>query len=87
MKYLVELQTKIDVEKKKIKEIVLLFQAFPPLLQKKKKWNMEKSKITYKTKDFPCALCILAVSEVHAALQMPHKHKDTIKMENLKKFI
>lgn len=48
---------------------------------------MAKSKITYKTKGFPCALCILAALEVQAALQTHHIHKDTIEKENLKKFV
>lgn len=47
---------------------------------------MAKSKITYKTKGSPCAFCILGVLGVQTALQTHQKHKDAIKMENLKKF-
>lgn len=45
---------------------------------------MAKSKITYKTKDFPCALCILAVLDVQAALQTSNKDGEPEEVWHLK---
>lgn len=37
---------------------------------------MAKSKITHKTKGFPCALCILAALEVQAVLQTQRHNRE-----------